>query len=546
MVPGQGHSVLETPSVGPCGPAPTLIPGWHLGTPPSVSLTCCLNSRRGAETDREKRAPECKSESVGSGRAIPIKQGVLLKRSGKSLNKEWKKKYVTLCDNGVLTYHPSLHDYMQNIHGKQIDLLRTTVKVPGKRPPRATSGTAGGNAQSTAQSGAPISSSSGSLPSERSVSGLSLSAFSKGDGGLMTQRSYSVCSGEQWGDGPAGISPGDSLSPSSNMGSTSSPKIDPPPSPHANRKKHRRKKISGPPRAEGPTSTTEEFDESYGFVIVSLTGQTWHFEASLYEDRELWVQAIESQILASLQGCESAKNKTRLGSQSDALAIQSIRSVRGNSLCVDCDTSNPDWASLNLGAVMCIECSGIHRNLGTHLSRVRSLDLDDWPVELTMVMMAIGNSMANSVWEDSTQGYSKPTSESSREEKERWIRAKYEQKLFLCPLPTSDVPLGQQLLRAVVEDDLRLVVTLLAHGSKEEVNETYGDGDGRSALHLSAAMANVVCTQLLIWYGVDVKSCDARSLSPLYYARRAGSTECTDILLQHGCPNEDCSPSPGL
>ena len=40
---------------------------------------------------------------------------------------------------------------------------------------------------------------------------------------------------------------------------------------------------------------------------------------------------------------------------------------------------DPDWASLNLGALMCIECSGMHRNLGTHLSRVRSLDLDDWP-----------------------------------------------------------------------------------------------------------------------------------------------------------------------
>lgn len=86
-----------------------------------------------------------------------------------------------------------------------------------------------------------------------------------------------------------------------------------------------------------------------------------------------------------------------------------------------------------------------------------------------------------------------------REEKERWIRAKYEQKLFLAPLPHSDVPLGQQLLRAVVEDDLRTVVLLLAHGSKEEVNETYGDGDGRTALHLSCAMANVVFTQLLIW-----------------------------------------------
>ncbi|XP_008947084.1 PREDICTED: arf-GAP with GTPase, ANK repeat and PH domain-containing protein 1-like, partial [Merops nubicus] len=156
-----------------------------------------------------------------------------------------------------------------------------------------------------------------------------------------------------------------------------------------------------------------EQEENFEFIIVSLTGQTWHFEATTYEERDAWVQAIESQILASLQSCESSKNKSRLTSQNEAMALQSIRSIRGNSHCVDCEAQNPDWASLNLGALICIECSGIHRNLGTHLSRVRSLDLDDWPIELIKVMSSIGNELANSVWEESSQGHMKPSSDST-------------------------------------------------------------------------------------------------------------------------------------
>ncbi|XP_040906681.1 arf-GAP with GTPase, ANK repeat and PH domain-containing protein 2 isoform X2 [Toxotes jaculatrix] len=490
--------------------------------------------------DTDKKAGDPKGD-LSSVRGVPIKQSILWKRSGSSLNKEWKKKYVTLSNNGTLSYHSSSNDYMQNIHGKEIDLLRVTVKVPGKRPPRA-----------VAPAG-PSPVPPGAVPGVNGLSKDPTTADSTNTGPLLCPGTRSMVDDRSGGLSPQGGERGLQRCPSSlstkaqsvdALEATASPFAGKDPgqsSPMSDRKKNRRKKSMNQ-KGDAAVGQAEE-EENADFIIVSSTGQTWHFEAQSQEDRDSWVSAIESQILASLQSCESGRNKARRSSQSEAVALQAIRNAKGNSLCVDCEAPNPTWASLNLGALICIECSGIHRNLGTHLSRVRSLDLDDWPGELTQVLAAIGNHTANSIWECCTQGRTKPTPNATREERESWIRAKYEQRAFVAPL---DPVLGSQLsedsmpvwlLSAVTERDLPRLLLLLAHSTKEQINAQPAGSTSqpRTALHAACQLGEVVMTQLLVWYGIDMKATDNQGQTAMMIARRNGSKGCIDILLQHGC-----------
>ena len=89
---------------------------------------------------------------------------------------------------------------------------------------------------------------------------------------------------------------------------------------------------------------------------------------------------------------------------------------------------------------MCIECSGIHRQLGSHVSRVRSLDLDDWPPGHLATMTSIGNMVANSIFEANLEPSKKPMATANQQEKEQYIIAKYEKKEFALYFPPAHSP----------------------------------------------------------------------------------------------------------
>ncbi|XP_067086074.1 arf-GAP with coiled-coil, ANK repeat and PH domain-containing protein 2-like isoform X4 [Osmerus mordax] len=192
----------------------------------------------------------------------------------------------------------------------------------------------------------------------------------------------------------------------------------------------------------------EDIERRFCFEVVSPT-KSCMMQADSEKLRQAWIKAVQNSIATAFREKGEDEKLDRKSSTSTGSldsggepkekplkgesALQRVLAIAGNTCCCDCGQADPRWASINLGITLCIQCSGIHRSLGVHFSKVRSLTLDTWEPELLKLMCELGNGVINQIYEARREelGARKPQPGDPRQEIEAYIRAKYVDRRFV-------------------------------------------------------------------------------------------------------------------
>ncbi|XP_040606909.1 arf-GAP with coiled-coil, ANK repeat and PH domain-containing protein 2 isoform X10 [Mesocricetus auratus] len=356
----------------------------------------------------------------------------------------------------------------------------------------------------------------------------------------------------------------------------------------------------------------EDVERRFCFEVVSPT-KSCMLQADSEKLRQAWIKAVQTSIATAYRekGDESEKLDKKSSPSTGSLdsgneskekllkgesALQRVQCIPGNSSCCDCGLADPRWASINLGITLCIECSGIHRSLGVHFSKVRSLTLDTWEPELLKLMCELGNDVINRVYEAKLEkmGIKKPQPGQRftekhfrrwsqiprsciyRQEKEAYIRAKYVERRFVdkysvlsppserearvssrsceerrlsqvrVPVHTTEgerqessvfldskhLNPGLQLYRASYEKNLPKMAEALAHGA--DVNWANSDENQATALIQAVLGGSLVTCEFLLQNGANVNQRDVQGRGPLHHATVLGHTGQVCLFLKRG------------
>uniref|UniRef100_A0A3B5MM42 Arf-GAP with coiled-coil, ANK repeat and PH domain-containing protein n=1 Tax=Xiphophorus couchianus TaxID=32473 RepID=A0A3B5MM42_9TELE len=338
----------------------------------------------------------------------------------------------------------------------------------------------------------------------------------------------------------------------------------------------------------------EDIERRFCFEVVSPF-KSCMLQAESEKLRQAWIQAVQASIASayrespdtfyiehldrtaspSTSSIDSASEPRERSARGETI-LQRIQSLPGNEQCCDCGQGDPRWASINLGVLLCIECSGIHRweteehassKWTTESSGCITLNLRCsfvsitaaakfrreslfCPDELDSLFSYFDNgSGPRSLSSDSGLGGSTDGSTDilvfgsvvdsvTEEECEVSEESSGETEAETSdPEDTREMDPGTLLYKASKARNLPVMAEALAHGA--DVNLVNDEDEGKTPLIQAVTGGSLVACEFLLQNAADVNQRDARGRGPLYHATYLGHTGQVCLFLKRGAAQND-------
>nr|XP_005162662.2 arf-GAP with SH3 domain, ANK repeat and PH domain-containing protein 1 isoform X5 [Danio rerio] len=286
------------------------------------------------------------------------------------------------------------------------------------------------------------------------------------------------------------------------------------------------------------------------FDLISHN-RTYHFQAEDEQEFIIWISVLtnskEEALNMAFRG-EQGGGDDGLEDLTKAI-IDDVLRMPGNEWCCDCGAPDPKWLSTNLGILTCIECSGIHREMGVHISRIQSMELDKLGTSELLLAKNVGNSSFNDIMEGGLScPSSKPTPSSDMTVRKEFINAKYVDHKFARKTCSSAEDKRSDLFKAVGSHDLLALIQVYAEGVEllEPLHEGGQEG-GETALHYAVRTADQTSLHLvdfLVQNSGNLDKQTERGNTALHYCCLYEKHECLKLLLR-GKPATDITNQNG-